>query len=53
MLHERVSGFILVATLLEASGDALVRIGLFERDGLARLAVLLGGAVLLSAMACA
>jgi hypothetical protein len=42
-----VFGFILVATLLEASGDALVRTGLFERVGLARLAVLLGGAILL------
>jgi hypothetical protein len=44
-----VSGFILVATLLEASGDALVRAGLFERVGVTRILALLAGAVLLFA----
>jgi small multidrug resistance family-3 protein len=39
--------FLLGATLLEANGDALVRIGLFERVGPARLALLAAGAALL------
>ena len=36
-----------MATTFEASGDALVRIGLFERIGAARVGVMAGGAVLL------
>jgi small multidrug resistance family-3 protein len=39
--------FLIGATLLESSGDALVRIGLFDRAGTARVAVLLAGAALL------
>src|SRR3954462_2186566 len=42
-----VWAFLIGATTLEASGDALVRIGLFERVGLVRIAILLIGAVLL------
>jgi hypothetical protein len=41
------AGFLLVATTLEASGDAAIRIGIFERAGAARLAIMAGGAVLL------
>jgi small multidrug resistance family-3 protein len=40
-------GFLLVATTLEASGDALIRIGLFERFAFARVVPLVGGAALL------
>lgn len=39
--------FLIGATTLESFGDATVRIGLFERVGLARIAVMLGGGVLL------
>jgi hypothetical protein len=39
--------FLIAATTLEASGDALVRIGLFERAGIARVAVMALGALLL------
>jgi hypothetical protein len=39
--------FLITATTLEASGDALVRIGLFERAGIARVAVMALGALLL------
>ena len=39
--------FLIAATTLEASGDAVVRSGLFDRVGLARIAALLAGAVLL------
>ena len=42
-----VWGFLIGATTLEASGDALVRIGLFERMGMGRVAVMAGGALLL------
>jgi small multidrug resistance family-3 protein len=42
-----VWAFLIGATVLEASGDALVRIGLFERAGTARIVVLAGGAALL------
>ena len=35
------------ATTLESSGDALVRIGLFDRAGAARVAIMAGGAALL------
>ena len=44
-----VWAFLLAATTCEANGDALVRLGLFERTGLARLALLAAGAVLLFA----
>jgi hypothetical protein len=43
-----VWAFLIVATTLEASGDALVRAGLFDRRGAARIgALLLGGSMLL------
>ena len=40
-------GFILVATVLESSGDAIVRMGLQQHTGLIRVMVFLAGAVLL------
>lgn len=39
--------FLLVATTLEVSGDAIVRKALFEQVGLARFGFFLAGAVLL------
>jgi small multidrug resistance family-3 protein len=39
--------FLIGATTLEASGDAVVRIGLFERVGTGRVAIMAGGALLL------
>ena len=39
--------FLIVATTFEASGDALVRIGLFDRVAFARVIAMAGGAVLL------
>jgi len=39
--------FLVAATTLEATGDAIVRMGLFGRTGLARAAMLGGGGVLL------
>jgi len=42
-----VWSFLIAATTFEASGDALVRIGLFERAGGGRLVVLALGAALL------
>ena len=41
--------FLVIATLLEASGDAVVRKALFEHDGSARWGRLLVGAALLLA----
>jgi small multidrug resistance family-3 protein len=38
---------LLVATTLEVSGDAVVRIGLYQHAGLVRAALFLGGAALL------
>ena len=38
---------LICATAMEASGDALLRIGLFEKAGVARLGVVVGGAALL------
>jgi small multidrug resistance family-3 protein len=43
-----VLAFLIVATALEVSGDALIRKSLFEHAGLARLALFLVGAVLLA-----
>ena len=40
------TGFLLVATILESSGDAAIRVGLFERTGVARIATMAGGALL-------
>jgi hypothetical protein len=42
-----VWAFLVAATTFEASGDALVRVGLFERAGAARVGVMAAGAVLL------
>jgi hypothetical protein len=39
--------FLIVATLLEVCGDALVRMGIHEQVGLARIVVFAAGAVLL------
>lgn len=39
--------FLIGATTFESFGDATVRIGLFERSGLARAATMAGGGVLL------
>jgi hypothetical protein len=47
MRYLLVFAFLIAATTLEASGDAIVRKGLFDRTGLARIGVLLAGAVLL------
>jgi hypothetical protein len=38
---------LIAATTVESFGDAVVRIGLFSRSGVAQVATLLGGAVLL------
>jgi len=40
-------GFLLVATTLEVSGDAIVRLSIYNYAGLIRLALMLIGAVLL------
>ena len=42
-----VWAFLVAATTSEACGDALVRIGLFERSGAARMATMAAGAILL------
>ena len=39
--------FLLIATTLEVSGDAIVRMGLFHHVGMARIGFMLLGAVLL------
>jgi hypothetical protein len=38
---------LLIATTLEVSGDAAVRVAIFNQSGLARIALLLAGAALL------
>jgi hypothetical protein len=40
-------GFLILATSLESTGDALVRIGLFDRVGVARILPIAIGAALL------
>lgn len=48
MLNALAAFAILVAaTTLESFGDAVIRIGLFNRSGVTQAAVLLGGSVLL------
>jgi hypothetical protein len=47
MTHVLVLAFLVGATTLEASGDAIVRIGLFSHAGVIRALVLLGGGALL------
>ena len=39
--------FLLIATILEVSGDAVVRVAIYNRAGPARVALLLAGALLL------
>jgi hypothetical protein len=39
--------FLLVATVLEVSGDAVVRLAIFNHQGMIRLGLMLAGAVLL------
>jgi hypothetical protein len=40
-------GFLLVATTLEVSGDAIVRLGIYDQAGRTRLTFILVGAILL------
>ncbi len=42
-----VFAFLIAATTLEAFGDATVRVGLYNRTGVARATALMGGALLL------
>lgn len=42
-----VWAFLVAATAMESTGDAVVRIGLFEKTGAVRVGVLAGGAALL------
>lgn len=42
-----VIGFLILATALEVTGDAIVRVGLGSRLGVAKVGLFLGGAVLL------
>ena len=42
-----VLGFLVLATILEASGDAIVRMGLYQRSLTLRILLFLGGTVLL------
>jgi hypothetical protein len=42
-----VWAILIAATAMESSGDALVRIGLFDKTGASRVGVLVGGATLL------
>lgn len=40
-------GFLLIATTLEVSGDAIVRLGIFNHAGIIRFALFFAGAALL------
>jgi small multidrug resistance family-3 protein len=42
-----VVGFLLIATTLEVSGDAIVRLGIYNHSGMTRFALFLAGAALL------
>ena len=42
-----VIGLLILATTMETAGDALVRMGLYDRVGLSRIPMLAVGAVLL------
>ena len=42
-----IPGLLILATSLEATGDAFVRLGLFDRTGVGRVATLVGGGLLL------
>ena len=39
--------FLLIATVLEVSGDAIVRLAIYNRQGVMRLCFMLAGAILL------
>ncbi|HEV7620715.1 MAG TPA: hypothetical protein VGO09_03225 [Flavisolibacter sp.] len=39
--------FLLIATTLEVSGDAIIRTSIYNRSGMARIALMLIGAILL------
>ncbi len=39
--------FLLIATTLEVSGDAVIRVAIYKNAGLARMALMLAGAALL------
>ncbi len=45
--HIPVWAFLLIATTLEVSGDAVVRMAIYNHAGVARLGLMLSGAVLL------
>jgi hypothetical protein len=45
--HLPVWAFLLIATTLEVSGDAVVRIAIFNHAGIARIGLMLAGATLL------
>ena len=40
-------GFLLIATTLEVSGDAVVRLAIYNHSGFVRIALMVGGAALL------
>ncbi len=40
-------GFLLIATTLEVSGDAVVRLGIYNHAGVTRVGLMLAGSVLL------
>ena len=40
-------GFLLIATTLEVSGDAIVRLGIYNHLGITRIGLMLAGATLL------
>jgi small multidrug resistance family-3 protein len=45
--------FLVLATTLEVSGDAIVRIAIYNHDGLARIGIMVAGAALLFGYGCA
>lgn len=45
--------FLLIATLLEVSGDAIIRMAIYNHVGLARAGLMLAGAALLFGYGCA
>jgi small multidrug resistance family-3 protein len=45
--------FLLIATLFEVSGDAIIRIALYDHGGSMRIAIILVGAALLLGYGCA
>jgi small multidrug resistance family-3 protein len=45
--HIPIWAFLLIATMLEVSGDAVVRMAIYNHAGLARIGLMLSGAALL------